>query len=202
MFPIRPFSTGNNDTPTSGIVTATTDMTIGVTLYQYSGTGTPSSADDLEEFGTGTARFSNSGSNTTAKWTIPIFGTDENGNEFKYKYYIKEDLDDISGQTANTGDFEFGSVDTSLQGTVVTIGEGEAAESYVEIDFTTLKSVYETRLYNYQQAIPVHVVKRNANTNATSIDGCQVTVYTDSACTRRGVPGGLRHRAQRQRLRV
>ncbi|MBQ6646912.1 MAG: Cna B-type domain-containing protein, partial [Clostridia bacterium] len=150
---------------TSGDRTLLDTKTIPVNLYRC--TGTPSSPSDLEHVGTEqTAR----SSGTTASWsTLPLFDANNNA----YTYYIKE--------TEETG-YTFASADTD--GTKVEIGTGNW---YAKINPSTSTN-YTTRLYNYRQAIPVHVIKRNTNQSSSSgtdyyIDQCKVTIYTDPSCS-------------------
>ena len=147
----------------NGARTAESGKTATVTLYRS--VGTPSSASDLEQVGE-----SKQAGSTAASWgELPAYGP--NG---AYTYYIKETP--VDGYNLDTAT-------NNQDGSFVKIGN----DWYVKITFnttnTSTKTTYLTLLYNYRQAIPVHIRKQNALTNAYNISGCKVTIYTDAACT-------------------
>ncbi len=157
-----------------GNPTVITTATVPVTLYRYEGTGTPTSADQLDSLGEKTARHTNSSSNPTAQWTnLPYFGGAD-GSETQYTYYIKETL----GSDFVFGKAQLGSTDISESDQIMIGGE-----RYIKVSVGSNNN-YTVTLYNYKKAIPVQIVKKTDSSDPNvTISGCEVTVYKDRNCT-------------------
>ncbi|MBQ1712127.1 MAG: hypothetical protein II024_02740, partial [Firmicutes bacterium] len=148
---------------TKGAFGYITDIEVPVTLYRYSGTGTPTSVSQLEDLGTQTAKYNDN----NATWDKLPWYTGANGSETAYTYYVKETIDST---------FVFDSA--TLGGTTidpsnyVEIG----GEKYIKVDVSSGSEDYAVKLINYKKAIPVQIVKRDQNGNPT-IPGCEFTIY-------------------------